>query len=197
MPVALFKRRKMDPECMLDQPIPLAYYSTFKKGTVPEFHPRTIRQLINLKTKEFVQNKQNKNIDVSTTEFTQFQVEFREVLFAMFDKNAQIHMTDLDKEFEEFNMEEDIKNMLVREKNIIMGVDVPADIDAEVEAMTDEELEAAFEEITAEPPPPTSVLDRPRKFRFDVHAPRASQSLAEVVARQAFEEKEEEFFEKQ
>jgi hypothetical protein len=64
MPPAFYKRHKMDPECMLDQPIPLAYYSTFKKGAVPAFHPRTIRQLINLKTKEFVQNKQNKNEDV-------------------------------------------------------------------------------------------------------------------------------------
>jgi hypothetical protein len=166
MAPALFKRHKMSPDCLMDQPVPLAYYSTFKKGTIPAFHPRTIGQLINLKTKEFVQDKQNQNSDVSTTEFTQFQVEFREVLFAMFEKNANIQMSDLDKEFEQFNMEEDIKNMLKREKNI-----------KEVEAMTSEELDIEFEEITA---PQKSTLE-------SIEAARA--------ARQAFEEKEEAFFE--
>jgi hypothetical protein len=142
MAPALFKRHKMSPECMLDQPVPLSYYNTANG----EFHPRTIRQLINLKSNKFVQDKRNQNIDVTAKEFTQFQVEFRETLFGMFDNNANIHQSDLDKEFQAFHFKEDIKEMGQRER--IMGVDVPQSISAAVEAMTDEELDLAFEEIT-------------------------------------------------
>jgi hypothetical protein len=144
MAPALFKRHKMSPECMLDQPVPLSYYNTANG----DFHPRTIRQLINLKANKFVKDKRNDNIDVSVEEFEKFRVEFRETLFGMFDNNADIHQSDLDKEFELFSMEEDINEMQQREQNLIMGVDVPLEISEEpdwlVEAGKQQERERAI-----------------------------------------------------
>jgi hypothetical protein len=150
MPPAKFKRHKFGKECMMEQPVPLAYYSTFNKGDDgPKFHPRTIGQLINLRTKQFVQNKRNNNMNVSVKEFENYQLEFREALFSIFDGKADINQSELDKEFENFSIAEDIKDMRQRER--IMGIDIPHSISAEVEAMTDEELNLAFEAITPQP----------------------------------------------
>ena len=56
------KRTAKSAECLLDEPVPLRYYSTLPSGTVPRFHPRTMRELMILKSKEFIRDKDKKII---------------------------------------------------------------------------------------------------------------------------------------
>ena len=78
------KRTAKSAECLLDEPVPLRYYSTLPSGTVPRFHPRTMRELMILKSKEFIRDK-DKKVQSNDEDLVSFINDFKTELFKAFD----------------------------------------------------------------------------------------------------------------
>ena len=155
MPPAFFKRHAMHPDCLMEQPVPISYYN----NTTSIFQPATIRQLLNLKTDNFIQNNQN----VSATEVEKYQMDIKQELF-----NKSTKSNIIERELAMPNMKTtEIETDIVygaSDKNIIMGVEVPQSIDDEVNEMTDDELNDAFDKITADAKPTQDEIDEQRQL---------------------------------
>jgi len=70
----------MSAECKLDQPVPLSYYSSVPVGA-QIYQPQTMRDLIELKTKDYVGAKQNATVE----NVKQFASNFSMDLYKIYD----------------------------------------------------------------------------------------------------------------
>ena len=84
------KRTEKSADCKLDEPVPLSYYSTLESGSVPRFHPRTMRDLMILKSKEFIRDK-DKKVEADDKDLVSFINDFKTELFNMYDRGKKAH----------------------------------------------------------------------------------------------------------
>ena len=82
------KRTEKSEDCKLDEPVPLSYYSSLSPGTIPRFHPRTMRDLMILKSKEFIDDKKVKADDEDLVSFIN---DFKTELFKMYEIGKKSH----------------------------------------------------------------------------------------------------------
>ena len=82
------KRTEKSEDCKLDEPVPLSYYSSLSPGTIPRFHPRTMRDLMILKSKEFIDDKKVKADDEDLVSFIN---DFKTELFKMYEIGKTSH----------------------------------------------------------------------------------------------------------
>ena len=82
------KRTEKSEDCKLDEPVPLSYYSSLSPGTIPRFHPRTMRDLMILKSKEFIDDKKVKADDEDLVSFIN---DFKTELFKMSEIGKTSH----------------------------------------------------------------------------------------------------------
>lgn len=82
------KRTEKSVDCKLDEPVPLSYYSSLSPGTIPRFHPRTMRDLMILKSKEFIDDKKVKADDEDLVSFIN---DFKTELFKMYEIGKTSH----------------------------------------------------------------------------------------------------------
>lgn len=84
------KRTEKSVDCKLDEPVPLGYYSSLAPGKVPRFHPRTMRDLIILKSKEFIRNKDKKG-EANDKDLENFINDFKTELFKIYEIGKDAH----------------------------------------------------------------------------------------------------------
>ena len=151
------KRTAKSAECLLDEPVPLRYYSTLPSGTVPRFHPRTMRELMILKSKEFIRDK-DKKVEADDKDLVSFINDFKTELFKAFDSGMKAH--------EEKNSD---WNMFMGEEDdyYFMGLNDDKTNFREVEANLTEDDEVVASQtqqdrmINPEPEPPTPETSAP------------------------------------
>jgi len=115
------KRTEKSVDCKLDEPIPLSYYSSLAIGE-HNYHPKTIRHLIQLKTKEYASGLGDELTEKKVMDFVS---SFTENLISLADTQSA-------------TLDQRLESMLI-----------PIDpINREVDNMTISELNTAFDELT-------------------------------------------------
>ena len=72
-----YKRHGINPACMLDQPVPLSYYST---NPNIKYHPRSMRDLVKLKTTDFAMGLGE---DITVSKVADFESGFSKNLISL------------------------------------------------------------------------------------------------------------------
>lgn len=149
------KRTAKSAECLLDEPVPLRYYSTLPSGTVPRFHPRTMRELMILKSEEFIRDK-DKKVQSNDEDLVSFINDFKTELFKAFDSGMKAH-EEKNSDWNMLGLEEDD----YLEGEYFMGLNDDKTNFREVEANLTEDDEVVASQtqqdrmINPEPEPPT------------------------------------------
>ena len=88
------KRAEMSAECKLDQSVPLSYYSSLPIGG-QAYHPKTMRNLIQLKTNDYLREKPN----ASVVDVKQFASDFSMDLYKLYDGSKSDNLNDRAQSF--------------------------------------------------------------------------------------------------
>ena len=88
------KRAEMSAECKLDKSVPLSYYSSLPIGG-QAYHPKTMRNLIQLKTNDYLREKPN----ASVVDVKQFASDFSMDLYKLYDGSKSDNLNDRAQSF--------------------------------------------------------------------------------------------------